>query len=136
MSEIPESKISFVCTLSNGETYMEGKGLLSRIAGELSPWHKLQKYLSDNHLRITSMSLYSGNRHFNLPSSNPKFGGDVPIGFRFFRRFEDLDALSGGGGYNHFSCVEATYPEFKVQLYVDERDLDKCWVNIVMNYNG
>jgi len=130
---IPEEKVKFVVGLSNGENLTEGKGILSKVAGEDSPWWKLQKYLKDNGLKITSMSLYCktkvGNRHYHLPNEKNKFNGEVPIGYNCFRKGA-MDGGSGSSNLEFYTCAEAIYPEFKVQLYVSELDPDKCWVNI------
>ncbi len=134
---IPESKIRFICGLSNGEDLVEGKGLLSSINGEDSPWWKLQKYLKDNNLRITSFYLSApsadglrGDRHFILPSSDPKFGGEIPLSYNCFRRFGG-DVLGSGDKWEHYAVAEAIYKDFKVQLWVDEKECEKSWVNVI-----
>jgi hypothetical protein len=132
---IPESKIRFICGLSNGEDLVEGKGLLSIVKGEDSPWWKLQKYVKDNNLKITSFYLAYKDRHFVLPSSDPKFGGEVPLSYNCFRRFGG-DVLGSGDKWEHYAVAEAIYEDFKVQLFVDEKECEKSWVNIVMNDNG
>jgi hypothetical protein len=131
---LPELKVKFICGISNGESLIEDEGILKRIKGEDSPWLKLQKYLKDNDLKITSMSLKSktdvGNRHYHLPNQKPKFKGEVPIGYNCFRHFAN-DVLMGGGNIEHYTCMEAIYPDYRVRLYVSETDPDKCWVNVV-----
>jgi hypothetical protein len=136
---IPKEKVRFTVGLSNGEILTEGEGILARIPGEDSPWWKLQHYLVEKDLKITSMSLYSkteiGNRHYHLPNDTNKFDGEIPIGYNCFRKYSG-DVLVGSGHYEHYTCMEAFYKDFKVQLWVSEKDPDKCWVNIVMNDNG
>jgi hypothetical protein len=132
---VPESKIRFICGLSNGDDLVEGKGLLSIVPGEDSPWWKLQKYVKDNNLKITSFYLAYKDRHFVLPSSDPKFGGEVPLSYNCFRRFGG-DVLGSGDKWEHYAVAEAIYEDFKVQLFVDEKECEKSWVNIVMNDNG
>mgnify|MGYP001182323046 FL=1 len=127
---IPESKIKFVCGLSNGEDLVEGKGILSIVPGEDSPWWKLQKYIKENNLKITSFYLSYGDKHFVLPSVSPKFGGQSPIGYNCYRRYEG-DVLGSGQNYEHYAVAEAIYPDFKVQLWVDEKEGMKSWINIV-----
>ena len=131
---IPVAQVKFVVGLSNGENLIEGEGILSIISGEDSPWWKLQTYLKENGLKITSMSLYSktkvGNRHYHLPNETNKFDGEIPIGYNCFRRYSG-DVLGTGQSYEHYTCMEAIYEDFKVQLYVSEKDPDKCHVNIV-----
>ena len=127
---VPESKIRFICGLSNGEDLVEGKGILSLVPGGDSPWWKLQKYLKDNNLRITSFYRSHGDRHFVLPSSDPKFGGEVPISYNCFRRYGG-DVLGSGDSWEHYCIAEAYYPRYKIQLIVDENDHNKSWVNVV-----
>lgn len=128
--KIPESKIRFVCGLSNGEDLVEDKGILQRVPGEDSPWWKLQGYIRDNGLKITSFYLSHGDRHFVLPSVNPKFGGEIPIGYNCFRQYGG-DVLGTGGFSEHYCVAEAIYKDFKVQLWVDEKEVEKSWVNVV-----
>lgn len=127
------SKIQWIVGLSNGETLIENEGVVSYIAGELSPWHKLQKYIKENELAITSLSLVSktsvGNRHYNLPNSSQKFGGMVPVSYNCCT-YVDTDFLSNKL-YGLYKVAEAIYEDFKVQLYVSELDADKSWINIV-----
>lgn len=127
--DILESKIKFVCGLSDGENLTEGKGILERIPNEDSPWWKLQKHIKENRLEITSFGLWAGDKHFNLPSRNPKFGGESPIGYNCFRRVES-DMVSGGNT-EWYICAEAIYPAYKIQLWIDENDHNKSWVNVV-----
>lgn len=137
--EIPESKIKFVVGLSNGENLIEGEGILQKIAGENSPWWKLQKYIKENDLEIRSMYLVSktkvGNRHYNLPNEKNKFNGIAPLGFNCFRYYAS-DGLSGDENVEHYCVAEAIYPKFKVQLWINEKDPDKCHVNIKPVDNG
>ena len=126
---IPESKIQFVCGLSNGETLVEGKGVLSKVEGEDSPWWKLQNYLKENNLTINSFNLWVGDRHYNLPSVNPKFGGETPKAYNCFRKYAS-DGVSGVENVEHYICAEAIYEDFTVQLWIDEQDTNKMWCNI------
>lgn len=129
--KLKESKLRWIAGLSNGETLIEGEGIVSRIDGEDSPWWKLQKYLEEKNLTINSFYLASGGQHFNLPSINPKFGGEKPLGYNCFRRVRS-DGLVGDTDNDEFyTCAEAIYDGFKIQLYVDENDLNKSWVNII-----
>jgi len=132
--ELPECKVKFVVGLSNGESLVEGVGILEKKPNELSPWHKLQSYLKENSLTITSMSLNVkteiGNRHYHLPNSKSKFQGKVPNSYNCFRRGA-IDGLTGASGYELYTVAEAIYDDFKVRLYVSEIDPDKCWVNVI-----
>ena len=134
-------KVKFICGLSNGESLIEGQDRLSYVAGEDSPWRKLQKYINDNELKITSLSLVCktelGNRHYNLPNAKPRFfgyEGRIPKDYRVFRRVYTEGAT--GGGYEHYTVAEAVYEDCRVQLWVSELDPDKSWVNLVEVGNG
>jgi hypothetical protein len=133
--KIPESKTKWIAGLSDGTTVFEGKGIASKVAGEDSPWLKLQKHLKDNSLSINSLNIWIGDRHYNLPSNKPKFGGLVPNGYNFFRRFAS-DVMAGEENVEHYICIEAIYDSFKVQTYVDEIDNNKSWINIVEVADG
>ena len=127
--KIPESKIKFICGLSNGETLIEGKGVLSKVKGGLSPWWKLQEYLKDKDLKIHSFNLWIGDRHYNLPSFKPKFGGEVPIAYNCFRKMAS-NVMGGDESVEHYICAEAIYEDYKVQIWIDEVDQNKMWINI------
>ena len=137
--------VKFQVSLSNGETFFEGKGKFQEVAGELSPWQKLMNYIEDNRLEITSLALFTDEgRKFNLPHAgkNPKFAPQMkvefaaPYTFNLFRYIEYN--LKGAGGkitsqkvHSLFTVIEAIYPKFKVQLWVDENDHDNCRVLVV-----
>ena len=128
--ELPESNVKFVCGLSNGESLVEGKGILAIVKGEDSPWWKLQKYLKERDLTINSFGLWTGDRHYNLPSKTTKFSGEIPISYNCFRKVS-TDALIGGELKEHYVCAEAIYDNYKIQLWIDELEGLKSWVNIV-----
>lgn len=121
------TSVRWVAGLSNGETLVEGKGIVEEVKGEDSPWHKLQAYLKENNLTIQSFGLWADDRHFNLPSNKPKFGGQVPVGYDCHRYFAS-DALDGEGSSEHYIFAEAIYPGYRVQLWVDLRDTSKSWI--------
>ena len=127
--EIPKSNVKFVCGLSNGETLVEGRGVLEP-NGENSSWWKLQEYIKERNLSIQSFGLWTGDRHYNLPSVNPKFKGQAPVSYNCFRRFSQ-DILMGQGSVEHYICAEAIYEDYTAQLWVDEQDTNKSWVNII-----
>jgi hypothetical protein len=126
--EIPKSNIKFVCGLSNGETLVEGRGVLEP-NGENSSWWKLQEYIKERNLSIQSFGLWTGDRHYNLPSVDPKFKGQAPVSYNCFRRFGQ-NILMGQGNVEHYICAEAIYKDFTVQLWINEQDTNKSWVNI------
>lgn len=124
---LPEPNTKWVAGLSNGETIVEGVGVAEKKKGELSPFLKLQEYIKEKSLTIQSLNIWVGGKHFNIPSANYRFDSEVPIRHNFFRRFAS-DA--GGENVQHFACVEAIYPEYKLQLWVDENDTNKVWIAI------
>jgi len=46
-------------SLSNGETFYEGKGNFEILAGEKSPWQRLKDYIQINELKITSLGIFT-----------------------------------------------------------------------------
>lgn len=148
--EIPKSNVKFVCGLSNGETLVEGRGVLETKTsvntelehisdvfedtlpdrkGENSSWWKLQEYIKERNLTIRSFGLWTGDRHYNLPSVNPKFKGQAPISYNCFRRFGQ-NILMGQGNVEHYICAEAIYEGYKLQIWIDEQDTNKMWCEI------
>lgn len=124
-------------SLSNGETLYEEKGAFQTIRGELSPWQRLLKYLSETNTVITSLSLYTKEgRRFNLPSNgaNPKFkefGLHVkPVFYKMFRKI-GFDAQGGNRDVQDvYTVAEATYEDGKVlQVWVDNAT-HNCWTVI------
>ena len=125
-------QVKFQVSLSNGQTFYEGKGEFQKIPGELSPWNKLIQYTIQNKCLITSLCLYTDKgQRFNLPSAgkNPKFKAfidtDKPYDYRVFRSLgSDID----GDNPEWFTVAEAIYKEYKLQIWVDEMNPDNCWV--------
>jgi len=128
--ELKETQIKWIIGLSNGETIKENEGIASS-GQEFSPWWSLQNYIKENDLKITSLYLAKGNKHFNLPSIKPKFKGDTPIGYNCLTRVATDSLVGSSANDEYYRCAEAIYKDFKVQLYVDELDDNKAWVNIV-----
>jgi len=137
--------VKFQVSLSNGETFFEGKGQFKEIAGEKSPFQKLIDYLVDHKVEITSLALYTDEgRKFNLPHAgkNPKFSPQIkgefllPIDFNLFRYVEQDMKATGGKTTDRktvtlFTVAEAIYPDYKVQLWVDEHNHNNCRVLIL-----
>lgn len=139
METLNSHKVKWQVSLSNGETFFEGKGDFIEVAGELSPWQKLLAYLRDNKLNITSISLYTDdNKTFNLPSlgKNPKFSAFFqdfkPIGYNMERQF----AKDHGESPDLFTTISAIYRipimgtsgiHLKMSLWVDENNTNNCW---------
>lgn len=125
-----KTKAKWVAGLSDGTTVVEGKGIAEEVKGELSPWLKLQEHLKKTGLKINSLNIRVGDKHYNLPSVKPKFEGEVPKGFNYFRRVSYDILTDEGKNVEHYICVEAIYDGYKAQLYVDENDTNKMWTNI------
>ena len=123
-------------SLSNGETIYEEKGDYTTIAGEISPWQRLLRYLAQNQdLEITSLSLYARDgRRFNLPSAgnNPRFRAlqDVPqpVEYRMFRQTAWSTNQAGElleGSEDLYTVAEAKYDNgTTLQLWVDNKTLN------------
>jgi len=108
---------------------VEGKGKIEYVEGEDSSWRKLMSYVRENDITINSLGIWCGDRHFNLPSISPKFGGSAPLGYNYYRKYCG-DVLGSGSDFEHYICVEAIYDDFTVQLWVDEVDTNKSWISI------
>jgi len=129
--------IKWQVALSNGQQILEDNDFKNDETS--SAWQKLLSYISDNNLEITSLSLLtSDNRTFNLPSGGkrPRFKAfydvEKPVGFNFGHRI-GYDVKENSVEHEElFIFIEATYPNYKLQLWVDEHNPDNCWV-LVLN---
>ena len=125
-------------SLSNGETIYEEKGNYKRIAGELSPWLKLEYYIDKNNLNITSLCLYTrSGQTFNLPSTsnNPKFNrfkhSRKPISYKVQRAIAHDISLTGKPVVSdHFTIAIAEYETYTLEMWVDEKNTNNSWVLI------
>lgn len=132
-------------SLSSGETFYEEKGDYISVPGQLSPWQRLQKYIVETKTEITSLSLYTNDgRTFNLPSSgkNPKFRpfsvSKKPIDYNMCRYLGQDIRITGSkqetiGSSDHFTVIEAIYPDYKLQVWVDEKNTRNSWTLVVPN---
>lgn len=128
------SNVKWVCSLSNGQTLYEGKGDYQE--GGLSPWLKLKKYLEENReVFITSLSLYTDEGHrWNLPSAGkqPKFRElekcEKPLKYTFFRKAGmDMDMGGGNRETERYAVIEASYKDYKIQVWVREEKPHASW---------
>jgi len=140
-------KVKWHASLSNGGSFFEGKGDFSERKGEKSPWQRLITYTVENKVEITSLSLYTDDgRTFNLPSAgkNPNFKEFVdiekPIDYNAFRKLGQNHNVVREGGEARitgseiadlFTCIEAIYPDYRLQLWVDEFNTENCWVLVI-----
>ena len=126
-------------SLSNGETVYEGKGQFVEVEGELSPWNKLIKYVTENTLKITSLALVSfDGRTFHVPSTgtNPHFPlfhrAEKPVDYRFFNAATST-LIDGGETGRHYRVIEAVYETHRLQMWVDVFNPRNCWCLDVKN---
>ena len=116
--------------LSDGQNIYEDKGDYKRVEGELSPWLKLMEYIDNNDVEITSLSLYTDEgRRWNLPSTgNPKFRElrevEQPDELKFRRKLSK-DLVSGNE--KRYAVIEAHYEDYKVQLWVRNKEPNPSW---------
>jgi len=143
-----KQKIFWKVSLSNGETFYENKGDFIKVNGQLSPWNKLIKYTLEKKVFITSLSLYTYDkgtttpRTFNLPSAgkDPKFAPfavvDKPLDFKYGHYIaQDHDVVNNtivkSVVTDDYAVIEAFYPDYKLQLWVDENNTRNSWVLVV-----
>jgi hypothetical protein len=141
--DLQKHKVLFKVSLSNGETLFEDKGILSFIPGELSPWRKLEKYVIEKGVEITSLSLITPDgRTFNLPSAgrDPKFAPfrdlEKPLDYDYHhalaREHEVVDnKIIGTAASDWFTYIEAIYPDYRLQVWVDENNTRNSWVLVI-----
>jgi hypothetical protein len=138
MNTKPLHNVRFQVSLSNGETFYEGKGEYSDLPGQLSPWQRLERYTLEKKLSITSLSLYTEDgQTFNLPSSgkNPKFQIftklEKPLDYNVCRYLaRDIDQ-DGAKISDLFTVAEAIYPTYKLQIWVDEKNVRNSWAAVI-----
>ncbi len=131
MTNQHEPEVQWICSLSNGETLQEGKGDFERIEGELSPWLKLQEYIEENDLEITSMALAVNGNRWNLPSAgkNPQFREmneiETPNSFDFYRKMGR--SLDDNKPDEHFNVISANYDDYSVEVWVRDKEPFPSW---------
>lgn len=124
--------IKWKVSLSNGENYLEGNFPFERLEGKLSPWLRLVEYITRNKLAITSLQLEHGNDVFHLPGSvtDPTFNAfstaEKPKLYNYFKIIGN--DLIPGKEMQNFVVIEALYPTHCLQLWVDEKNPNHCWV--------
>lgn len=127
----------WICGLSNGKNVTEGGIDFEDRPGELSSWNKLQAYIKANDLKITALWIKQGDRVYNLPSNNPRFGGLIPFDYTYGRRV--AGDVTGSGPItidSKYIFISAIYAGFTVTLYVDELHHDSSWVAVTENDHG
>jgi hypothetical protein len=131
------TQVFWKVSLSNGETYIEGKGNYQEIEGQPLPFRRLTEYAKENDLKITSLSLFTNSgQNYNLPSAgrNPRFRAfDLsvqPIEYRCFEKYGE-DVNSGVVvSVDLFKVIRATYEDGSfIEIWVDENNTNNIWVN-------
>lgn len=110
--------MKFIATLNNGEIIEEGTGIASYVAGEDSCWRKLVTYNEQNGLKIVGLLIKDGTKTFKLPDNAGEYN--------YFRRYVG-DVLGTGANSEHHVCIEATYKDVVLQLWIDINDTDRMW---------
>ncbi len=138
METLFKHNVKWKISLSNGETFYEGKGKFKDISGLKSPFQRLLDYTLDTKTYITSLSLYTDSgQSFNLPSSGnrPRFNEfnnlSKPIDYNIFRKMAKNISKDGSEISDWFTVAEAIYPDYKLQLWVDEKNYKNCWTLVV-----
>lgn len=128
-------------SLSNGENFREGSGRFEETEGGPSPWQQLLKYIEEAGASITALwlSCPNGARH-TLPTmgirDNPKLSAfhdrEKPQRLRCFHRIAG-DAGADGEIVNAdlYTIAEATFKNYKLQIFVSEHDPNVSWVLVV-----
>ncbi len=117
--------IRFKASLSNGENFVEGKGDYAFIPGELSPLLRLYKYVQDNGLQITGVSIEARGTEHHLPSvaKNPRFKtfAETPPPKRYLMyRKKGVDMVRGQAQReDRFLVAEAFYTAGSMQFWVN-----------------
>jgi len=143
--------VRFSVTVSNGEVFYEGAGILEEVLGEISPWQKLHKYLINNKLYITSLSLHTDQSTYHLPSplKASNFGSfreaKNPIDYDLKRSIgrEKTMTRPEKGEFSEgdvvvkewFTVGVAIYDAYDLEIWVDEfgkdKGIDACFTVIV-----
>jgi hypothetical protein len=142
METLFKHNVKWKISLSNGETFYEGKGKFKDISGLKSPFQRLLDYTLDTKTYITSLSLYTDDgKSFNLPSAGkrPQFKEfsnlEKPLDYNICRKITRKISRIGFETDEWFTVAEAIYPKYKLQLWVDEKNPKNCWVLTVFNDN-
>lgn len=132
--------VRWLASLSNGETLVEGKGLLEEIKGEPSPWAKLIAYINANNLHITGLRVQvkkdsEPTKTYNLPSFNitksgthEKWNTVNPITPNSYDHYRWVTkAITDSSPTQRHIEIRAIYDDFFVSLFVDELEGNECW---------
>lgn len=131
--------VKWKASLSNGKTFYECKGDYQDIPDQLSPWQRLQKYISDNKLEMTSLSLYTDKgQTWQLPSSgtNPKFSEfakvEKPLDYDMCRKIareaKVVQMVAEKAKVDEwYTVIKAIYKDYTLEIWVDELHQNNSW---------
>lgn len=132
----------WLASLSDGTTAIEGMEPFAEIAGELSPWLRLQDHLKACALHITGMRIQvtrpgEATKNYNLPSLKTSPNGRherwpalrpiVPQSYDYFRT---VSGIQGGKITEQAIEIRAIYGDVVVSLFVDETEGNESWIVI------
>lgn len=145
--KLPDPKVFFIASLSNGEIIVENRGDWCWVDGLKSPWNRLIRYVAEKDLVINSLSLSTPEgKTYTMPPAGgkPRFKGytnrtpdEVPMYYevkRYLARDMDVGIKNGKGRIEgvavaeFYTYAEAIYRDFSIQLWVDELDQRHSWV--------
>lgn len=131
------TQVFWKVSLSSGETFTEGKGDYEELYGQPLPFRRLQEYVKENDLRITSLSLFtSSGQNYNLPSAgrNPRFSAfdlvEQPVDYLCFGKC-GRDIVSGSVvSEDLYKVIRAIYEDGSfIEIWVDESNTSNIWIN-------
>jgi hypothetical protein len=143
----------WLASLSDGTIVIEGKPPFHLIPGENSPWLRLQRYIAENHLKITGLRVQvevEGQpiRTYNSPSLSPKsrwshLNPSLPERFNYFRRIARpfmpmevkpdgrIEGVTSSGPEEKHIEIHTIYPTFTVITIVEETEGNESWTIVV-----
>lgn len=133
-------RAKWLAALSNGRMAIEGVEPFDEIAGRLSPWQRLLRYLESQSLYITGMRIQvfkdgDATRTYNLPSFNvlptgqhPKWNHVLPVrplgyGYRRVMRH----SLTTGDERRYIEVYAGYDGGLLLSLFVDEIEGTESW---------
>lgn len=132
--EAMNSNISWKVSLNNGESFQEKQKPFDIIPGELSPWKRLEKYVQDNNLAITSCALFYKDKLYNLHSTggSPRFQRfslvEKPIKYRVERVLgTDISPQNKVLSTELFTIAIAEYKNYDLELWVSDKNPSNSW---------
>lgn len=145
--KLPEPRVFFVASLSDGTVVTEGRNGWEWIDGQPSPWTRLITHTAKNNISINSVSLATPDgASFTLPpmTGKPRFTGyagikpeERPFDYDVSRRLiRDMDVgvindraeIEKSTIKEFYTYVTAFYKDFNVELWVNEMDLRSSWL--------